>query len=670
MWIGKEDLKCGSYRITCPGTYKLRENISFNPKSNKVAAITIDASSVVLDLNGHVLSQSSKNKQSQVTGILVKTGHKKVTILGSYGTIKNFSQRGIYVEGGNSFVTIGDETLLTVTGCGYGTPVALLDGTEPILQAGIQLGDIVFFVKFGFGQYHGILTETRVVNVASSQNNVGIGLGEGTNYTFINSSFSFNVENRLINPTIVSLGGFYLPNSVVCYGFVYISNPELDTPTLKSFGVTDITFQGCKFNSNVADATITPNAAGAYTDSFFCGANTKNLKFLNCQFNSNNAKIANSGIFNKTRGCTLSSGYGTVFEDCEFSGNIGGATVNGLNVSGLIASDNPLTRDNFQSESTTIRRCVASRNIATVDLQQVEDYIEVLGFSIRYPSGLTIEDCTIEDNISTLTANSLRLNAFADGIIIFSDPTYPTKFANNIAIKNCKISRNRVTFALQGKSSGIRVLDDLCENIVIQNNVITENWKVISDPVNEGYEVQGAGIDLFNESGEKTGPSYVSVLSNVIKSNAIYGIYTNLDYTDIQNNDIQNHDVGIDIDLYSCGNFVSHNKVLQSYLFGIHDENVPSTSFIENNTVFGSGTPYFVEYPGGFFVPVVEGSISTNPAFYPPLPTVSSSNIAMLTTECPYGPVLKRASRPPVLDKESALRKLHKIKHSIKQFKK
>ena len=204
---------------------------------------------------------------------------------------------------------------------------------------------------------------------------------------------------------------------------------------------------------------------------------------------------------------------------------------------------------------------------------------------------------------------------------------------------------------------------------MIRDNVITENWKSIEDPNNADYSILGSGVDLFNETEEKTGPSYVSVLDNVIKSNNNFGVSTNLDYTNIQSNNIQNHDVGINIGLLSCGNSVLNNTILQSGLAGITDENIPSTSYVANNVVFGTSQGYNVIYPGGVSLNVSSGSI-VNPVVFPPVSETSGSNTEVEGVECNnyVEACLLADSFRNVKVRHLDLKSLQDYKRSMKQF--
>ncbi len=86
VWIRQSDFDNGTYRITAPGVYRLLENIEFNPnpadnymprvnqqkeypvekyKLGFFAAITIEVSDVLLDLNGKTIRQSAAHYLQQ-----------------------------------------------------------------------------------------------------------------------------------------------------------------------------------------------------------------------------------------------------------------------------------------------------------------------------------------------------------------------------------------------------------------------------------------------------------------------------------------------------------------------------------------------------------------------------------------------------------------------------
>ncbi len=88
--------------ITQAGYYRLKENIEFNPNADFLAAITIKASNVTLDLNGKTLSESSLGFATFDTtqGIVIASGSSFVAV--KNGKVKGFSDTGILAASVNS----------------------------------------------------------------------------------------------------------------------------------------------------------------------------------------------------------------------------------------------------------------------------------------------------------------------------------------------------------------------------------------------------------------------------------------------------------------------------------------------------------------------------------------------------------------------------------------
>lgn len=608
IWITKNELGCDSYVIKCPGTYKLEEDSSFYPKNRENdVAILIDSSNVILDLNGKVLKQSShkKHKRTDVTGIVVLKHHKNITIVN--GFVKDFGQRGIYVQGGNSYVTLQD---LTVIKCGYGTLISLFSSSQNkgISQCGIQLGDTKFYELLGLETFKGLLHQIKVKNVSVNENSFGLALGEGSEYLFEDCDFSRNTDYRLIWETVANLNGLFFPKSVLCYGLVYLSNPSVTPPP--NFGIKNINFFKCRFNSNVPDASI-KNAQGAYCIGCILEVNFSGLKFKNCQFNNNYTLTSETSEYSETCGLLIGAGDGIVIEDCEMSQNFSGNYVAGFNLTGVVPGDNslPVTKI-FQSKGVVLRNCESSNNYITPTVRSLPTpppysikALTSVGFLTRYPMGLTLDKCTAENNYIQLPSNlpdieGPEVSALCDGVLIYSDRNFPCNFANNLNITYCKFSKNRVIFdcaqqyynRLSVTSAGIRVYDDLCENIIIKDCVISENLPGINEnpyPLSDCANYITAGIDLFNTGEIKTGPSYVTIVNNQIQTNGTFGIYTNLDFTKIEHNNIAYHDnSGVELDNSYFSNVLS-NTFLYNDFASVNDTFSalcqPSPNFVGDN---------------------------------------------------------------------------------------
>jgi hypothetical protein len=655
-WIEKQDFdNHKTYVIKCPGTYKLKENISFSPKCKKDSAIVIESCDVVLDLNGKQLKQSKHSRKTQNTGIVVKSGHKNVTILGNYGMIKNFSQRGIYVEGGNDYVTIGNDAQLFVTNCGYGTPVSAVDNGEGVSQCGVQLGDMEYSAAIGLGKFNGILNHLSVKNLVVSENNIGCALGEGFNYSFQNCSFSKNLETRLLWDKIATLGGFYNAKSVVTYGLYYLSNPAVAPGP----GLNNVVFENSKFNNNTADGRK-QLSDGSYTNGFIFANNFKNLKIKNCQFNQNETFLVGNGD-NITRGLVIGAGVGTVVEDSEFSDNKGGNQVMGCGFSGLAPQTSGTKRTLAPSESTTVRRCVASRNscvvnsVKPVNPGQPLPVIDVRGFSLKFPSGARLIECVAEDNKVTID-DKIKDNAFcfADGIYIFSDSTIIPEgrltFTNNVEIRTCKLSRNRVTSTpvgstgsfgpKYGSSSGVRVADNLCENILIKDCFISDN-QPDADESKASPDFITTGIDLYRDnvqSPDPYKPSYVTICDNVIQSNGQVGIDNTLSASTIQGNKIIKHELSSV--LLGSQEFITDCCIVTDNTFSlsqtaVFDYKNPSTNIVANNKSYNTPCGYSVFYSGDIPAELVTADLPNFPTVSGPLSNIQLNSGDSKCGSCP-----------------------------------
>ncbi len=107
-----------TYKISKSGNYSLVNNIRFNPNSKNTTAILIDADNVMLDLCGYVIEQKNENILTGITGIKI-AGRECVTIVN--GKIRNFSQRGVYIQGGSKYPELRD---VIISGNGNGTSLA------------------------------------------------------------------------------------------------------------------------------------------------------------------------------------------------------------------------------------------------------------------------------------------------------------------------------------------------------------------------------------------------------------------------------------------------------------------------------------------------------------------------------------------------------------------
>ena len=193
----------------------------------------------------------------QTTGIVVNTGHRNVTIVGSNGAIRNFSQLGLYVQGGTQDIQLGDETRLFVTNCGGKSPKALGVTGNAFTEGGIQISETNYWAAQGLQTVHGdgLVQDLLVQNVVAERNHpIGAWIGNGINFQMNDSSFSFNSDTRVIGNTFYgSLLVSTVDKSVIVFGMLNASSSVLN-----DFGIENWVIENCLFNENDSNGGTNP----------------------------------------------------------------------------------------------------------------------------------------------------------------------------------------------------------------------------------------------------------------------------------------------------------------------------------------------------------------------------------------------------------------------------
>ena len=482
-----------TFRIYKSGKYCLGEHIKYCPSEKNQHAIVIKqgTNDVILDLCGYTLEQ--KNAMTSIIGIKVETNNQNITILGSYGAIRNFSQLGISVQGGTQDITIGDDTQLDINGCGGGTPTAWIDGTVVQYQGGMRVGETEYLAVQGWPEVKGSVDGLILRNVNVERNTLGGWFGNGSNYDFKGCSFSYGLETR---PTGTEIFGPTLPAGTCACSFAVI---HISSPIFPNDGVTDWKIDDCKFNNNEVIASDDILLVGL--DALQIGDISANLRIRNSQFNNNKA-AGGSGAGTQMRACVLGSGDCTTIEDSEFCGNQGGNCAQGFHQSGFFSGPTGPEGDIIVPvRSLTLRNCVASNN--TVNTELVSDVlissIEAAGFALFYNTGTTMIDCVAENNKVVAQEQFKNVTGFADGLLIDGSLSFPDVTATNIDIRGFHADRN-TTNTNNGCSSGINIADNDVQNISITNAVITQH--TLFEQTNrfeQGIIAQGGNLDRLVE---------------------------------------------------------------------------------------------------------------------------------------------------------------------------
>lgn len=611
--------------ISESGKAALCESIVFSPLVPGKVAITIDADNVVLDLAGFNLSQG--NQVLNTIGIVVNTGHTNVTIIGSNGSITNFSRNGIYVQGGNREIQLGEvDTRLYVTDNGGITSDVHSSG----LEAGIVVGESKQLSANPVYRlpYKGTIENLRLLNVIADRNSpMGYCFGgNGSNYAMEDCSGSYNFESRnSSNPLqfgpITAFGGASFSNSIA-----------------GDVGIENFSIEGCSFNENEATGT-------ASLDSVCIGFGGTNL---------NSDVTIRKSYFNGNQSNNLTWGLGfggqsrTLIEDCEMCNNKSGKQTEGFHQSGY-SGIAPTPETLVNSESLFVRRCILSGN--TVDQALLlngnySDFAAAQGMSTQWARNVKIIDCTTERNIVILdpsvfathpncNAQGVSINAGAtqvNGSYYVDFPGSPYTIINLISSSNyvagtspnCR-SMGLGFYAEDCTDCHIYGLPDLpnpVRNVLVKGCTFANN--IFHDPL--AVTQTSSGVDTyFNYFTGQFDRSQFTFEDNVITGHHIGIHHQGFGKTNFQRNTFTNHSqAGISIANCGCSSIIYNT--FTNNTFSVIDTENPSSTLVAYNTGFNnSATPYSVIYAAPLLTPpVVFGNLTTN---YPPSPLVSGANV-------------------------------------------
>lgn len=560
-------------RITKPGKWCLKSSVAWKPLelteldyATPQAAIIIESDGVVLDLCKNTLSQI--NGVQAVVGILVLSGHKDITIIN--GVLDGFSYNGIYVQGGQENVRIGNEhDQIIVRNCGYGTHYQYVDDavTVNINPGGMLVGESLITTPAQFG----FINKLKVQNVLIEKcGYTGITLGYFNDVEILKTDICRNFDNREGAP-FDDLSSFW--------GLYHYANADFGEPISTSLTISD-----CHIDGNSLDA---PNE---FLSSAYIGYLVDGLKISRCTTNGNFG--TNGSTNSSVRGFVIVGNRGVVVEDCNSVGNYGPGRIDGFHYSGVGGFD-----------SITNGKGVVYRNCNSTGHQSVAvtSNREVNGFAILFMRGITVENCTAENN-SWSSDNSLFRGTVV-GLNLKSNTSIEDP--NSVAVKiiGGHYARNSCDSSLSASiCAGIVVQaprDGFAQSksIIIQNATVQENTGCI----------QNVGILLSNTSSQALTGVIVQDCTIQGETNGIE--VQNTTRSIFQRNTITDVDTGIVLDGLSTCNSINDNYTTNATR-GFVDGLVPSTSLFSNNKTFGVAIPFDVTHTFGP-VPVVNGSLTT-----------------------------------------------------------
>jgi parallel beta-helix repeat protein len=442
--------------ITCPGVYFLPCDIVFNPYTTNQSAIVIDADDVVLDLNGHTLSQGNTN--TLTFGVLIN-GHKNVII--KNGTIKKFTQNGIRLNANSSIIWLDQIIGYNNGNIAGGQSTGAVSGTT---SQDIKITNSTFTQNVGAGVVLGGITKLYVDN-SHFDDNTGA----------TNVVFSPSPSSPLLPGTISSgLAVVFLPNV-----------PDFATSS-KNVVVTNSTFSGHQATFfTFGLGTINLGVTGVTAAS-----NIKSLYVENCVA-QNNTALNQPGIADTAfaaEGMTFLVSD-AVIKNCQISNitntstfplsHVDGITIDGTNIVAENINVSEITGSvatgSYGFYALNVNKFVVYKNCRALTVTNLAPFNDVsLGFAFGFSSvqtgligpaqpglGIVFDQCVAENCVAAGNALGLPVGG---GLSLQTQ--------TNATVKDCIFNAN---------SNGIFLIDfpgfDLfaSSNSIIENNILQFN---------------------------------------------------------------------------------------------------------------------------------------------------------------------------------------------------
>lgn len=602
--IEKGKYKC-CIKIRKPGKYYFCGDVEFYAHCKKKVAILICSDDVTLDLKGFTLRQS--DDVLGTIGIKVLSGHSNVHIIN--GKVENFKRLGVYIEGGNKFVFLGNkDSPLILTKNGGGTATSFGSEKEHFLEGGLQLGETNFWANQGFTKYKGPITSANLENCFIDDNYVaGAYFGNGTNYKLANSSFSHNHNSR-VNGS--KWGNIEAGKLITSYGFVHISLPNEER-------LNGLVIDNCAFDFNDSDGFNSNNDVIVNSYGLFHGG-AKNVVIVDSRFNSNKSTNASSTALSQTSGYHNVDGECITISNSEAWGNSGPVISSGFSSEGV------------QSIKTIIiQKCNATGNVSDYKLSSVP-LVSQLSAGIvltDVDTGIKFIDCNVDDNkviydpqnpISEYIGFSIGL-----GVAGVTDG----KLIKNVLIKGCNAANNASAATNEFAGSLVNIGVFVFENVT---NLVLEDCVVQDHGSNFSTKALSVGLGILGKRNPDFVPSAVFKTSTV-GNNAI-GLYLDK-YSNIllQSCQILNSVSGVFLTDVNCS--VIKDNTFMNNTIAVLDETSPSTNTVSNNHGYNN-LQYDVNYTSGP-VPVLEGTLQNPVQPFPNYPpNLIGENVEIRSLNC------------------------------------
>ena len=350
--------------VHCGDTVTHDTTLSNDVTNCPANGINIGADGIVVNLNGHTISQAADAEQSTGTGGVHFNGHNHVTVRNGY--VRGFFNAGVYIDG-------SDNTIQRVTSVQNGVGVAIFGDRNRINDSRQDQNGTGISTA---GAAHNTISYDRATNnetgmqldanFSNSSNTISYSTISGNSGDGI---FLFSESNDTISHNTLDSNGGSGINDFLAYGTTIVANTASRNTTGFSFAdcFDPQPLTGCSGPELIRNNQALRNKYGFAAGLFFTGTFTGNRAHLNShagfRFRGSNVTLLNNiaGSVSSQSGATEGNGIGIDVgvgqtDDPEFFGTLAELRGNSANSNkggpdGL--GDGILVRDDLSSVTIT-----------------------------------------------------------------------------------------------------------------------------------------------------------------------------------------------------------------------------------------------------------------------------------------------------------------------------
>lgn len=562
--------------ISDPGVYNVCGDLYWQPSYPDQAAITVNSNDVVINFQGHTLSQVDPT-QADCVGLLVNPGFYNLQFLN--GTIENFSTYGTVIFGAQEVTIDGLNNIF----CGYNGTFDYSGGSGGIII--VEVSDLI-------------------IRNCNFNNNYSTSTANGQNYVT-------GCQMNIVQQALIQNCNFNFNSYDTGYADIelaYVSGIDIED-------CLGLRIENCNFNQNTG-------SGNAVQETIFLGGT--DISLIDCQIldNFGTGNDVNAGIFANARdvliqNCavlnflTQSPTNQTSGIYCNDSANI---VINGCTVQNISTNQSPLQGVCISGGNAIV---MEGCNVQGINCPNTTD--PVYGVQLINCTASTIKNCAVQnisapnaaivDGYAFLAVEGLTLESSEAIGVLGSGQTETSGFSFNFFsdgyINDCQAATifTRNEGSSPTLTSGFSVYtnpDGDGADIYFKNCVAQDIENKTANPFAVGFQVTGP---VDNETVTFSIIFDGCLAQNVLTDGYVnsYGFYANdSNYLQIKDCISNQNGVGYQLDSQPSGSpalfsLVTGNLAFENFNYGFVDNTGvtgPNANVFASNQAIKNGTNY------------------------------------------------------------------------------